>query len=283
MSAPHCTVCNDTGSRDKSGDYLDCGHCDAAMQRKAMNDFLDKLPAMGDYDAAWLVHQRALAMAPKQEAPQPAPEIRTVLRDSLASGLTLAYGCSRVWSAWSVGTMSQDDFYPASECDDLLDELCDLAIAALRPDLAAPAAANGTMPELPEIQMDHLNVLAQHYTADQMRAYGQTCHAMGRGAAVHEYIESGTFKQPAPANGALTDEQIIQIITDAKIHCVHPSAATTLDIARTILAAAGPDAALVKALEDITAIEDKMVGSDWEEIDEARTIARSALSGAKGN
>lgn len=68
-----CTECNDTGSRDKSGDYLDCGHCDAAMQRKAMNDFLDKLPAMGDYDAAWLVHQRALAMAPKQEAPTQQP------------------------------------------------------------------------------------------------------------------------------------------------------------------------------------------------------------------
>jgi len=142
-----CNECNDTGSRDKSGDYLDCGHCDAAMQRKSMNDFLDKLPAMGDYDAAWLVHQQALAMAPKQEAPQPAPEIRTVLRDSLASGLTMAYGCSRVWSAWGVGTMSEDDFYPASECDELLDELCDLAIAALRPDLAAPAAANGALTE----------------------------------------------------------------------------------------------------------------------------------------
>lgn len=61
-----CDVCNDTGSRDLSGDYLDCGHCDAAMQRKAMNDFLDKLPAMGDYNAAWLVHQRALAMAAQQ-------------------------------------------------------------------------------------------------------------------------------------------------------------------------------------------------------------------------
>lgn len=63
-----CDKCNDTGSCDKSGDYLDCGHCDAAMQRAAMNDFLDKLPAMGDYDAAWLVHQRALDMAPKQKA-----------------------------------------------------------------------------------------------------------------------------------------------------------------------------------------------------------------------
>jgi hypothetical protein len=34
---------------------------------------------------------------------------------------------------------------------------------------------------------------------------------------------------------------------------------------------------VVAALHAIAAIEDKMVGGDWDEIEEARTIARKAL------
>ena len=64
-----CKECNDTGSRDKSGDYLDCGHCDAAMQRKALNDFVKSLGPTHPEDVALAIHQRALSMAPKQEAP----------------------------------------------------------------------------------------------------------------------------------------------------------------------------------------------------------------------
>ena len=68
-----CDVCNDTGSRDKSGDYLDCVHCDAAMQRKALNDWLASQYKQGaiakvDNMDAWMIYKQALAMAPKQEA-----------------------------------------------------------------------------------------------------------------------------------------------------------------------------------------------------------------------
>ena len=110
---------------------------------------------------------------------EPAPEIRTVLRDSLASGLTMAYGCSRDWRAWGVGTMSQDDFYPASECDDLLEELCDLAIAVLRPDLTDPgitvAVPDGwkLVPVEPTEEMMHA---AQDVPAP--RPYGAVFRAM---------------------------------------------------------------------------------------------------------
>lgn len=41
-------------------------------------------------------------------------------------------------------------------------------------------------------------------------------------------------------------------------------------------------AELVKALKQIAAIQDQMFGSDWEEIEEARTIARAALSKFQG-
>jgi hypothetical protein len=38
---------------------------------------------------------------------------------------------------------------------------------------------------------------------------------------------------------------------------------------------------LEQALEQIAAIEDQMVGSDWEEIEQARTISRTALAARK--
>ena len=46
------------------------------------------------------------------------------------------------------------------------------------------------------------------------------------------------------------------------------------------LIAAAPD--LLEALKKIAAIENRMFGSDWEEIDEAREIARAAIAAAEG-
>lgn len=48
---------------------------------------------------------------------------RPQLRDALAQALGSTYVCGRVWSAWQHGTMTADDFTPAAECDELLDEL----------------------------------------------------------------------------------------------------------------------------------------------------------------
>lgn len=168
-----CNECNDTGSSDKSGDYLDCGYCDAAMQRKAMNDFLDKLPAMGDYDAAWLVHQRALAMAPKQEA--------------------------------------------------LVDE---------RVAFIAEYQLNGTMLISDDAGGFSNPWVNAHWDGWQRRA---------------------RFAAPAAANGALTDEQILAIIWKYSSFISVGNYSSTqfdcqtdmLNCIRAILAAAGPDAALV--------------------------------------
>jgi len=40
------------------------------------------------------------------------------------------YACTRVWEAWSYGTMSQDDFTPANEEADLIAEIADAILAA---------------------------------------------------------------------------------------------------------------------------------------------------------
>jgi hypothetical protein len=51
---------------------------------------------------------------------------REQLRDAFSEALTdSAYVCTRVWSAWGYGTMSEDDFTPANECEELLDSLID--------------------------------------------------------------------------------------------------------------------------------------------------------------
>lgn len=62
-----CNECHDTGSLDKSGQWLNCVSCEAATDRAALEAFITKSPRMEEHDLAWRIHQRALAMAPKQE------------------------------------------------------------------------------------------------------------------------------------------------------------------------------------------------------------------------
>lgn len=56
------------------------------------------------------------------------PELREAIFDSLGSELVSTYDCTRVWEAWSVGTMGQNDFSPVN---DRLDEIVDAIMAAI--------------------------------------------------------------------------------------------------------------------------------------------------------
>ena len=57
---------------------------------------------------------------------------REKVRDAIAEALgCMIYCCTRTWSAWGVGTMSQNDFVLASEDDGILDELTAAAISAI--------------------------------------------------------------------------------------------------------------------------------------------------------
>jgi len=46
--------------------------------------------------------------------------IKDVLANHFRGGI---YACTRVWQAWQVGTMTQDDFIPLDEDDDFLEDL----------------------------------------------------------------------------------------------------------------------------------------------------------------
>ena len=53
--------------------------------------------------------------------------------DAIAQALGDAYDCTRAWSAWQVGTMSEDDFVPIVEQPDRLAEIAQAAINAVQP------------------------------------------------------------------------------------------------------------------------------------------------------
>jgi hypothetical protein len=84
---------------------------------------------------------------------QPAPVQPVALRDALADSLGSVYVCDRVWSAWGVGTMTQDDFYPAAESDEVLDSLVE-AIAKATPPAAQRQWVGLTKKQKAEIAED---------------------------------------------------------------------------------------------------------------------------------
>lgn len=53
-------------------------------------------------------------------------EVEDKIRDKMESVFEGCYSCGRVWSAWSYGTMSVDDFYPFSKGDESFEEVFDL-------------------------------------------------------------------------------------------------------------------------------------------------------------
>lgn len=58
------------------------------------------------------------------------------VRDAVAEALGDAYHCTRDWSAWSYGTMSQDDFMLAWEDEDFVQEMARAVVTAAQPVVA---------------------------------------------------------------------------------------------------------------------------------------------------
>lgn len=162
-----CDFCQDTGSLHHDFDLLDCRHCDATTGRIALDQWLASQYkqagiARTDSLAAWRIHQRALAMAPKQEAQEQKPVAYMAFADN---------GNIRVWA--------EKDNLGAREAAERMG-------MTLMPAYAAPAAANGAMPELPapETMIVESDIGHRAYSADQMRAYGQARAAAGPNAAL---------------------------------------------------------------------------------------------------
>jgi len=52
-------------------------------------------------------------------------EIQEALREVVWKSIKGLYQCDRVWSAWSYGTMTEEDFSPAEDDEDLVNEMGD--------------------------------------------------------------------------------------------------------------------------------------------------------------
>ena len=64
---------------------------------------------------------------PATITPEQAEKADEAIREALGS----AYDCMRVWSAWGVGTMRPDDFWPVADSDERVAEIRNAAAAAL--------------------------------------------------------------------------------------------------------------------------------------------------------
>lgn len=102
----------------------------------------DKAPSATDFDnaAPGMAPHRVVAVhtAPAPSVEAQADKLRDAIHDALASELSCAYDCTRVWEAWSVGTMSQDDFEPITE---RLDEITETVLNAIAIESGAQATA----------------------------------------------------------------------------------------------------------------------------------------------
>lgn len=81
---------------------------------------------------------RGVRSIKSQKPAQPSDtEIPSLTTDRIANivrdHLTAVYSCTRVWSAWSYGTMGQDDFVEASETE-LAEEIAEAIKAAMQAD-----------------------------------------------------------------------------------------------------------------------------------------------------
>jgi len=78
--------------------------------------------------------------------------LRSALRDAIAASMGDIYHCGRVWSAWSHGTMRENDFSLAAEDDDILANITDAVLAVY--------ASNTGLPGLRQVggvQTDEIN------------------------------------------------------------------------------------------------------------------------------
>ena len=72
---------------------------------------------------------------------------RNALTDAVGDGLAEAMLCHRVWEAWQVGTMTEDDFSQASDDDEFVAQIVDSVIAVGLPVVSVPVYEYGVAPD----------------------------------------------------------------------------------------------------------------------------------------
>lgn len=87
------------------------------------------------------------APAPPAPAVPSNPEkLLEVVSEAVAEALGDAYDCTRVWSAWSYGTMGPDDFSLVREDQSRVAEIADAVMKAMKAAEPAPVVPEGWKP-----------------------------------------------------------------------------------------------------------------------------------------
>lgn len=118
---------------------------DIELQTDAFKRYIeecDELSITPDYanafSAAWLARA-----AIEADRAQRVPDVEA-LTDKIAECLHGTYHCNRVWEAWHVGTMSQDDFEPVDESEtprEIAEEIVSMLASTPAPAQQEPSEA----------------------------------------------------------------------------------------------------------------------------------------------
>ena len=115
---------------------------------------------------------------------------RDALIDAIAQGLHGTWHCTRVWEAWHVGTMSQDDFEPVDESETPT-EIADAVLALLAAPPTAQAGGWTRLPgALPEPGTPVLLDIGKKYPIRAMWAAKHTVQAADDDTDWGEYVEA---------------------------------------------------------------------------------------------
>lgn len=130
---------------------------------------------------------------------EPVAVTREALIDAIAQALHGTWHCTRVWEAWHVGTMSQDDFEPVDESDTPAD-LADVVLTLL-PIHPSPPEGAGWRP-IEEAPRDGTSLLLTRKQCGSIAdGFWRTDSATSSGAWIWAYVrkEPTHFKlRPAP-------------------------------------------------------------------------------------
>lgn len=124
--------CDCMGARkvaiDMAGNTIPCECVAAANEAEPVRcEYCDGTGDVHRADGEWLGECKECDAA----EPAPAQDGREAVKQAIAEALGEALDCTRVWSAWSYGTMGPNDFQLVAEDDGRLDEIADAAISAM--------------------------------------------------------------------------------------------------------------------------------------------------------
>lgn len=137
----HCLALGTVRVQMRTGDWVDVAYLPACSE----NHPYDECPAGGfhtlDHSRYWEGNGASITSDIFDliafDAPDTAPAMaiaevdKDALMSEVATALGDAYDCGRVWSAWSQGTMSADDFYRVADDPERVAEIVDAVLTTL--------------------------------------------------------------------------------------------------------------------------------------------------------